>query len=1359
MKLLLLLALVTTSFSQNIKEIKTPSEKLIRKEKALVNLAGKTRARFRLNEATSGNSAKERALSFLNKNATAKTRQRAKASQVSDGLRHIKTQRMPNSTHVRFQQTLNGIDIYGADIVVSMNKTNFVQMAMDNRQEFSKAKTAIPSISELAAVNAAFARLNSRDGLIGTPKTKLMYFKQKKEARLVYKVSIVLLNKEIQGDFEFLIDAENAEILRFENIIKTYHSKKDKTKKKKKAQGQGYVFNPDPLSLARKNYGDTGFSDANDSDTNGADSLNAYRELVTLNDLTLEAGLYHLKNDYVEILDIEAPNETYPALADPNAFLFTRSQQGFEAVNVFYHIDKSARYLESLGFLDIKPDAYSGGIKSDPHGESGADNSHFSPSGDFLVWGEGGVDDAEDADVIIHEYGHAVQDFIVAGFAGNDGLGEGFSDYWAQSYSRETTNWLPSDPQYHYMFSWDGHNEYWDGRTTDFVGHYPESKNGGIHHDGQLWSTPLMQLFDRVGKEVCDKIVIQSHYYLSTNANQVANAEALLQADEDLFAGANKNDILDVFRAYGQLAHYTETPPVENILITANNNRVDLYWESPSDSVLSYSLNRSTTRTESYTTLLGSFQNNFFTDSTALNEQDYYYFIIAHYTGKAVFSDTLYTRPSANLFNRHYAVVQLGTGETASLSAERLQSSLRANGGDAPLIDFFPSQAQLANIDALFISLGSYSTNYLLSENDWQNHLKPYLDAGGNIYLEGADTWAYDPSNGGTAGHLSYFGISGLDDGDQVAPSSLTAVAFSFAEGLTFNFSSDEEYVDEIAATGSGLALFTSDGGANVRIVSNNTPAYKTIGAAPSFGGFADGAGANKRDSLMLKYMHFFDSNAPQITVNTDSIIAESFVSDSSFTVNLTIENSGSDLALIYTISAEVNETISENLFLNLPISDTVANNNQSIETLIVNPAIPEGIYTGRLKITSNADNTPVLYKGFRLFPHGTLEITERVALQDIVYNEGESEVIRFRLDTIFNYNSFEKLSYNSSQSNSTIGVIEQNDSLFQFFPSGKIGETTVSIRAFKDSLELIQEFKFKKQDTKVPELEATPSFSADPNLVSFNFTFSEVLAEPAYIEINGDSVLLTQLGQSLNYQAVYQNSEATQFQIKTSVSDSSGNSLDSVFTYTFASYNTLQNQLQISEGLSLKASIPLNQAILIRHDSLNRANFSPNFYPLSSQMTVQLAVQTANAVSFSFSAAAFNEQVAMYRLNESTWELYSYENNIEIESNGTFALFYNEALVYLPSKTELFQNYPNPFNPSTTIKVYLKTTSQVRISIYNSLGQRVRELVNGQLPAARHLFTWDGRNSNGEKVSSGIYFYQLSTNSFTKVKKMILIK
>jgi hypothetical protein len=146
-------------------------------------------------------------------------------------------------------------------------------------------------------------------------------------------------------------------------------------------------------------------------------------------------------------------------------------------------------------------------------------------------------------------------------------------------------------------------------------------------------------------------------------------------------------------------------------------------------------------------------------------------------------------------------------------------------------------------------------------------------------------------------------------------------------------------------------------------------------------------------------------------------------------------------------------------------------------------------------------------------------------------------------------------------------------------------------------------------------------------------------------------------------------------------------------------------------------------------------------------------------SVSFSFSAAAFNEQVAMYRLNESTWELYSYENNIEIESNGTFALFYNEALVYLPSKTELFQNYPNPFNPSTTIKVYLKTTSQVRISIYNSLGQRVRELVNGQLPAARHLFTWDGRNSNGEKVSSGIYFYQLSTNSFTKVKKMILIK
>ena len=129
-------------------------------------------------------------------------------------------------------------------------------------------------------------------------------------------------------------------------------------------------------------------------------------------------------------------------------------------MNVFYHIDKMRRYIESLGFTDVNPQAYSGGILCDPHGLNGDDNSHFIPSQDRLAWGEGGVDDAEDADVIWHEFGHAIQDFIVAGFQGNEGLGEGFADYWAESYSRSLGTWAKTDEEYNWVYGWDGHNEF-----------------------------------------------------------------------------------------------------------------------------------------------------------------------------------------------------------------------------------------------------------------------------------------------------------------------------------------------------------------------------------------------------------------------------------------------------------------------------------------------------------------------------------------------------------------------------------------------------------------------------------------------------------------------------------------------------------------------------------------------------------------------------------------------------------------------------------------------------------------------------------------------------------------------------------
>jgi flagellar hook assembly protein FlgD len=88
-----------------------------------------------------------------------------------------------------------------------------------------------------------------------------------------------------------------------------------------------------------------------------------------------------------------------------------------------------------------------------------------------------------------------------------------------------------------------------------------------------------------------------------------------------------------------------------------------------------------------------------------------------------------------------------------------------------------------------------------------------------------------------------------------------------------------------------------------------------------------------------------------------------------------------------------------------------------------------------------------------------------------------------------------------------------------------------------------------------------------------------------------------------------------------------------------------------------------------------------------------------------------------------------------------------------------LSQNYPNPFNPSTTISFEMPQRGEVQVSIYNSLGQLVRTLVNEQREPGSHSVVWDGRDNAGVVVSSGMYLYQVKAGEVVEAKKMILLK
>jgi hypothetical protein len=88
-----------------------------------------------------------------------------------------------------------------------------------------------------------------------------------------------------------------------------------------------------------------------------------------------------------------------------------------------------------------------------------------------------------------------------------------------------------------------------------------------------------------------------------------------------------------------------------------------------------------------------------------------------------------------------------------------------------------------------------------------------------------------------------------------------------------------------------------------------------------------------------------------------------------------------------------------------------------------------------------------------------------------------------------------------------------------------------------------------------------------------------------------------------------------------------------------------------------------------------------------------------------------------------------------------------------------LKQNYPNPFNPETAIGYRLSAVSDVELSIYNLLGQKVVTLVNGIKQAGRYMAEWDGTDYRGDHVAGGIYIYRLQSGQYSESKKMILLR
>ncbi len=424
----------------------------------------------------------------------------------------------PVGTHVHLQQVYNNLPVYGAYYNISIDNNNNIRMLTANPVPNIQLTYLDPAINNYDAIETALNEIKCVGDFLANPVSTLIIYRDiNAEDHLAYSVRFVCLDP--LGDWEVIVNANNSNIL--EIIEHTCY-----------IDGTGYIFNPDPLTTAEVDYGND-YIDDNDNDS---DALNDERVLVTLNEIEENGDIYRLNGPYVTISDFEPPFIDPVEADDPDSFLFTRSESGFEDVNVYYHIDNVQRHLQELGFEDIQ----NGPIEADPHGVDGADNSHYLPWTNQLAFGEGGVDDAEDADIIIHEYGHAIQHDIVPDWNGGHtaSMGEGFCDYWAGTFSARLSDYHDT-----WFANWDGHNPFWGGRVLDYDGVYPDNWTQDIYQNGEIWSSCLWNIRSEIGADEADAIIIQSHYFLGWGATVEDAAEALLLADELLFDSMYETEI------------------------------------------------------------------------------------------------------------------------------------------------------------------------------------------------------------------------------------------------------------------------------------------------------------------------------------------------------------------------------------------------------------------------------------------------------------------------------------------------------------------------------------------------------------------------------------------------------------------------------------------------------------------------------------------------------------------------------------------------------------------------------------------------------------------------------------------------
>jgi hypothetical protein len=443
----------------------------------------------------------------------------------------------------RFQQRVGGRPVLGAEAVSDRAPGALPRLVADTTRPGIEAP-APARVSRERAV--ALARSSVRSRALRAHVSATLAIKPGHGGRLVWRVLVP--SAMPLGDFEVLVDAATGDVVARNDLTRDFQT------------GRANVYRVNPVVQHRgaRHL----WSDRHDRDTR---LLRRLRHRVALPNL--EGGQHCLRGRWAHALRGRSDRET--CKRNLNWKKVTRADNRFEALEVYFQVNRSQRYIQRLGFSDSNPSP-NGIVDSQQRAVANAyriDNSAYLPVTQTITFGSGGVDDAEDGDIIAHEYGHAMQDSQSPAFGHStryepSALAEGSSDYWAAVMSSLAPNTANEDDVC--IFEWDA--------TTwgKFYPRVPPEKSGrrcgrradvtrtlddalahcrrvlfgsrfapDPHCVGEVWSSALWSIKRSLvshghGGAQMDQIYLAAQFLYTGRESFQDAARALLCADEDL---------------------------------------------------------------------------------------------------------------------------------------------------------------------------------------------------------------------------------------------------------------------------------------------------------------------------------------------------------------------------------------------------------------------------------------------------------------------------------------------------------------------------------------------------------------------------------------------------------------------------------------------------------------------------------------------------------------------------------------------------------------------------------------------------------------------------------------------------------